>query len=249
MTKKLKIVHILISFGLLGILSILCFIIYTLNQDINKLEDQINTLTQSDSQIDNFNSEENTCLCTKTVTQLKDIHPINGCNESDISLNDISLDGKDVDIQAIFSLIDSNDFYSLDLYINSQKVESELFSPKENPDSLPSYIWNMDTLKFVTISEDENPTFIGIYSMVAGQAYDKFLLIVNNQGKSLLEIEFFEWNGTNLEEYDINNTFKIETKEEIEPNTGTLTTRTYIVKNGTLQLEKTENITYEDYYQ
>ena len=107
----------------------------------------------------------------------------------------------------------------------------------------------MDTLKFVTISEDENPTFIGIYSMVAGQAYDKFLLIVNNQGKSLLEIEFFEWNGTNLEEYDINNTFKIETKEEIEPNTGTLTTRTYIVKNGTLQLEKTENITYEDYYQ
>lgn len=270
--KALLIFHGIFMLIVATIIGILLLKLYKCNQDINILEENQTVLENGKDDVnsdlplnsEDFNNEDG---CTLSVNNLNEIHPIQGCTTSDVTLHNLLLNEKPVTIQAIFYSLDTDDFYSLDLYIDSKKVESDFYASKDDSNSLPSYIWRTDSIQFLTLLEDNEPSLLGVYSMVAGQAYDKFLLILNSQGESVLELEFFESNNFNSEIDSIENTFTVKNKgpkgyieyccteenveyckenNDIYPDTIAISTKTYIINNGTLEIQKVDNLTYGD---
>lgn len=260
MNKKLKTLHILISIVILAILGILSLKIYSLNQNIQKLEYQVISLTQSDSEIEVPDNNLDSNICTKTVTELKDIHPIEGCNESNISIRDVSLDGKEIDIQAVFYLVNNNNFYSLELFFDAVKIQDPLFlewiSLGED-DMTP--IWDTNHTHLLKINEDGETKLLGIYSIVAAQCDDEFLLILNNKGEVLFSEEMVEIIDVTFESEEINDTFMINQSvngaclavqcddPQADEDTIVEETKIYEINDSLVKLIKTETSTYQDF--
>lgn len=260
MNKKLKTLHILISIVILTILGILSFKIYSLSQDIDELEHQITTLNQLNLEVEIPDNNVDSNICTTTVAELKDIHPIEGCNESDISIKSVSLDGKEIDIQAIFYLVNDNNFYTLELFFDEVKIEDPQFLEwiSLGEDNMTP-IWDTNSSHFLKVNEKEETKLLGIYSVVAAQCDDEFLIILNNQGEVLFSEERVNIIDVTFETEEINDTFTISQSvygaclgvqcddPEAEENTIVEKTEDYGIIDSLVQLTETKTITYDDY--
>ncbi len=221
--------------------------------ELNRIYQSIEILNEENSQEDEINDTEDRLECTLTVTNLNDIHPIEGCAESRLTIENLNLNKQEVTVTAIFTLINEDYFYSLRLSFNDQEVVNDFFTAKEDENDLPSYIWTDDAINFLTISENGVPTLLAIHSRVAGQGQDEFLQVINSQGEVVLELK-----NIYLRDMDSNNIadrFSVRKSDihlptpcdaDLDPDTIIEEVTTYEVNNGVLKIIDKETFTYDD---
>jgi hypothetical protein len=223
--------------------------------ELSRTYETIETLQDENSKKDDVEDVIDFQECTLTVTDLNDIHPIEGCAESRLTIDALNLREKEVTVTAIFSVINEDDFYSLDLVIDNQEVESDFFSGIDNDNDMPSYIWTDNAINFFTISENGVPTLLGINSLVAGQCNDEFLQVINSEGEIELEVAGINVEGFERDSNNIENTFKIRKSffcspspcdADLDPDTVIDETKIYELNNGELELIKEETFTYSE---
>lgn len=223
-----------------------------LNEE-NSQEDEINDT--EDFKEHEVNDTEDRLECTLTVTNLNDIHPIEGCAESRLTIENLNLNKQEVTVTAIFTLINEDYFYSLRLSFNDQEVVSDFFTAKEDENDLPSYIWTDDAINFFTISENGVPTLLAIHSRVAGQGQDEFLQVINSQGEVVLELKNIYLRDIDMDSNNIADRFSVRKSDihlptpcdaDLDPDTIIEEVTTYEVNNGVLKIIDKETFTYDD---
>lgn len=237
-TIKLKIrsPYILIILVLIIILALCGIRIFQLNKDVYSYKTSLITCRKQVGRMkekcrfcnfpksSNKNKPENnksTVGCTKIVNSYLDIHPIPKCNVTDLTLKQFEIDDTNIDIRAVFELVNDN-YYSLTLYLGEKEIDN-LFKidnyqrtcEPEGCDGGGYIIADYGEINFVKFKEDSKTKLLGVvYKDPGPNGYYYYLEVFNKEGNIVFSAgESHDVHGVHpdINSGEINDSFEFQT--------------------------------------